>query len=93
MRMPAYVFDEPEWEVVVLGPCPGCESWQLDYTREVASGFYEAVVDDLYEIGFEGPVASVQHWDSSLFREVVEDLLQEHLAECPHLQLLLDQGL
>jgi len=33
---------------VVLGPCPGCESWQLDYSKDVVSAlgvasFYEAV--------------------------------------------------
>jgi len=66
MRMAALRMHESEHDVVVLGPCPGCESWQLDYSSDVAEAL--GVVD---------------------LHDVVEHALQEHLAECVHLQLLL----
>ena len=53
---------------VTLGPCPGCELWQLDYTYEVAA-----------------------QWQTpSLWHEAVEQILAEHLQECPHLQAIID---
>lgn len=91
MRMPALRAEEEEY-TVVLGPCPGCESWQLDYTYEAAAEFAVPVFEDLHEFGSAEPVGSVASWDSRAFHEVVEDLLQEHLAECPHLQLLLEHS-
>lgn len=52
---------------VVLGPCPGCESWQLDYTDAAAGTFHTG----------------------EAFYAVIEDLLGDHLEECPHLRQLL----
>lgn len=66
--MPVVRMSETDYEVV-LGPCPGCECWQVDYTQDVAAA-----------MGLEP------------FREAVEFLLQEHLDECPHLQLVLQDA-
>jgi hypothetical protein len=71
MRMGTLRLHEPGYEVVI-GPCPGCQSWQVDYTHEVAAQFGEPSVES-----------------TQPFADVVEDILAEHLAECPHLQLLL----
>ena len=66
---------------VVLGPCPGCDNWQLDYTYEVMDEFLEPT----------------NHQSNSLtlrsFRAALEGILEEHLAECPHLKdLLIERG-
>lgn len=59
--------DEESPADVVLGPCPGCLLWQVDYTDEAM-------------LSFGTPEA---------FEAVIEALLQEHLADCEHLQALL----
>lgn len=30
--------EQPEYDVV-LGPCPGCELWQVDYTQQAAFSY------------------------------------------------------
>lgn len=65
MRMAALRLEQGDYDVV-LGPCPGCLNWQLDYTNAVAGA-----------LGLDR------------FHEAVEQILQDHLAECPHLRLLL----
>jgi hypothetical protein len=43
----------------ILGPCPGCGSWQLDYTDAVAIEFFDcpggfhAVVEDALQEHFD----------------------------------------
>lgn len=54
---------------VLIGPCPGCQSWQLDYTDDVLADYAE-------------------YWLVTP-AELLEDLLREHAAECPHLRELL----
>jgi hypothetical protein len=81
---------EPTYNVV-LGPCPGCEAWQLDYTDAVAREFVELRFEHQYELGAEEPAFSTPVVDFSSFHAVVEDLLQEHLAQCPHLQVIVEQ--
>lgn len=39
MLMSAIEVDQGDERVVILGPCPGCHSWQLDYTRSLCFGF------------------------------------------------------
>lgn len=78
---------------VTLGPCPGCELWQVDYTNEVALQWIELRVreeEDL-EFGSEEPVALTTsiETDTSAWHDVIEEVLREHLDECPHLQRLL----
>lgn len=68
---------------VVLGPCPGCDSWQLDYHDEVAQQFVRLLP------GEDGSLASIQI-DTSPFHEVIEDALREHLTQCPHLRDLVE---
>ena len=61
---------------VVLGPCPGCDEWQLDYTDEVARQF---VI--LRPSASGGVEADTTEWHAA-----VEHILQEHMLECPHLR-------
>lgn len=53
---------------VVLGPCPGCLMWQLDYTQEVAQS-----------LGLRG------------FHEFVDEVLGQHVLDCPDLVELLEE--
>lgn len=84
MMMETFRLMEKQYDVV-LGPCPGCQLWQLDYTYEAARTYTEILVDEVFEFGSEEPVA-FPRVDSSGFHEAVEDALAEHLEECPHLQ-------
>lgn len=77
MRMSITRLHEPAVDVV-LGPCPGCELWQVDYSYKVAQEFIQ-MADGSF--------------DTSLFHEAVEELLREHLDECLHLQILVDNAL
>jgi hypothetical protein len=72
-RMNARRFNRPSYSVV-LGPCPGCDDWQLDYTNEVMDSYSRPVV------GEDGTFTVAD------FRQVIEDILQEHMRECPHLR-------
>ena len=74
-RLPVYVYDH-EFADVVLGPCPGCWNWQLDYTYEAAGTYF-------------GDKRAV---DTSGFHLVVEGVLAEHLDECPELRDLIEVG-
>lgn len=64
---------------VTLGPCPGCENWQLDYGDHAASQYFVTTVD---EDGTE--TVDTQPW-----HDAVEFVLHGHLQECPELQQLL----
>lgn len=80
-----------------LGPCPGCELWQLDYTNAVAQEWItiRSVTEDVFEMSSEEPVDSFPRLeaDASAWHEVVEDALRDHLRECDHLQrLLVEEG-
>ena len=64
MRMDVETIDHR----VVLGLCPGCQNWQVDYQPRSP---------DLELLSMEELYA------------VVEGVLAEHLAECPHLRQLI----
>ena len=67
---------------VVLGPCPGCDSWQLDYTYEAMDEFLTPIPD-----------LATNSYTLRPFRAALEEILAEHLAECPHLKdLLIERG-
>ena len=68
---------------VVLGPCPGCDSWQLDYTDEVAQQYARLLP------GEDGSLAGIRV-DTRPFHDLIETILQEHAAECPHLRDLVE---
>jgi len=70
---------------VVLGPCPGCQLWQLDYTYTAAQTYTSIRISEMFEFGSSDPV-TFPDIDISGFHEAVESALQEHLEECPHLQ-------
>lgn len=67
---------------VVLGPCPGCDSWQLDYTDDMAQEFAQLVPAPDEPFGMR--------IDTKPFHDVIEDALREHMAECPHLRDLVE---
>lgn len=67
---------------VVLGPCPGCDEWQLDYTDDVAQEFVQMVPAPGEPFGLR---IDMQPW-----HDVIEDALREHMAECPHLRDLVE---
>ena len=67
---------------VVLGPCPGCDSWQVDYTDEVAQTYVQVVYDPDEPLG--------RRIDVQPFYDVIEDALREHAEECPHLRDLIE---
>jgi len=71
---------------VVLGPCPGCTLWTLEYDDQTAQSYYMIRVVDI-EVE---PVGSFPEIDTSPFHEVIEDALREHLEECAGLQSLLE---
>lgn len=77
----------------VLGPCPGCELWQVDYTNAVAQEWItiRSVSEDVFEMSSEEPIDSFPRLeaDTSAWHQVIEDILMEHLRECAHLQRLL----
>ena len=77
MHMGVTRLHEPAVDVV-LGPCPGCQLWQIDYSYRVAQEFIQ-MVDGSFDV--------------RPFHQAVEELLREHLDECPHLQLLVDNAL
>lgn len=69
---------------VVLGLCPGCELWQVDYTNAVRDSY----VWWQHQRNFKtGEVRSVPIFDE--WHELIEDLMAEHVLECVHLQRLL----
>lgn len=69
--------ERPEY-TVVLGPCPGCDDWQVDYTDEVRDSYSRPTIENptTFTVGD--------------FHQVIEDVLQEHLNECPHLRDLVE---
>lgn len=71
---------------VVLGPCPGCQLWQIDYTYQVARTYVDIEMAETYDFGSEQPIMSSPIVNTARWHEVIEDALQEHLEECPHLQ-------
>ena len=81
MIMEKHRLRESQYDVV-LGPCPGCQLWQLDYTYEVASSFTSVGFNPGEQLDYSEALTV----DSSAFYEAVEDALHEHLNECPHLQ-------
>lgn len=76
-RLPARRFTDRPAYTVVLGPCPGCDDWQLDYTDEVAEEYQRPSWEDPNTFTIRD------------FRAVIEEVLAEHLAECPHLRDLI----
>lgn len=66
---------------VVFGPCPGCDSWQLDYTYDVAQEFIA-----LRPVPRESELEQPYEVDLQPFHDAVEEILQEHYDECPHLR-------
>lgn len=77
MRMPAQrLSDEWTGNLVALGPCPGCQLWQLEYTDAVAGQYAMLTPTGL---------------DLSAWYQVIEEALAEHLNECPHLQAIIDE--
>lgn len=67
---------------VVLGPCPGCDDWQLDYNDDVAEQFVRLLHDPDEPLGVR--------IDMAPWYDVIEDALREHMAECPHLRDLVE---
>lgn len=69
--------------------CPGCESWQLDYSTEVMAQWAAVTMpsgkhplDKLLGM----PTVSLKAFD-----EVIEAILREHVGhECPHPRLILE---
>ena len=57
-----------EFADVVLGPCPGCDDWQLDYTYEAAATFASP-------LEFEMAVESILVEHASLQCPRLQDLL------------------
>jgi hypothetical protein len=79
---------EDPWlgQTVVLGPCPGCDAWQIDYTQRVVQ---EYVV--MLEDGTDPDTGLLRlKVDLSAFHNELEALLQEHVDECPHLRDLVE---
>lgn len=70
---------------VVLGPCPGCQLWQLDYTYEAAGSFLKLNERERLALR-QGQHLSDLIVDASAFYDAVEEILSQHLQECPHLQ-------
>lgn len=85
MRMDTYKV--PGSDTRVLGPCPGCLSWQVEYTDEVVGQF--ATTEVLAVSAFAGDTEDYVSLDISPFYEVIEDVLAEHLDECVHLRRLI----
>jgi hypothetical protein len=54
---------------VILGPCPGCLLWQLDYTFAVASEWTRAIWHLVVERALEEHFA-----DCAPLRELMDDL-------------------
>lgn len=75
MHSKQYFSRRDDSRVTVLGPCPGCDDWQLDYA--------DTVVDQYAKVTMTGS-------DLSEFFALIEAILQEHLAECPHLRDLVE---
>lgn len=75
-------FDEPEFNVV-LGPCPGCDDWQVDYSNEVAES-YTVVLGRAEDGGLR--------YTQQPFLNVLEFVLREHMHECPHLKDLVEEN-
>lgn len=72
---------EEEGLTTVLGPCPGCDNWQLDYTQRAATSYAGWVIG----------VEQMPRVDLTPFYAVIEQALQEHMAECPHLRDLVQE--
>jgi hypothetical protein len=87
-EMPQRVRHDSDEPVVILGPCPGCDAWQLDYSYSAAQTYCVLRRDEPDEFSW----SSHLRVDSAPFYAVVEEILQEHLAECPHLQDLLEES-
>lgn len=85
---------EHEGLTTVLGPCPGCDNWQLEYTDRVRKSYANWTVErtDMYFPGEDRPMkfAGAANVDESAFYAAVEEALQEHMAECPHLRDLVE---
>lgn len=76
MKMPTFRESGREADVT-LGPCPGCDNWQLDYTDAVARSFCEVtLVGTTVDVNMQG------------WHDAVEAVLREHLDECPELRAL-----
>lgn len=66
---------------VVIGLCPGCELWQVDYTNAVQQQYMK-----MRTLRSIPPSVQV---DPTEWHDLIEDILAEHLMECRHLQRLL----
>lgn len=86
---------EHEGLTTILGPCPGCDAWQLDYTQRVATSYANWTVErtEIYFPGDNHPTRFEQmpQPDIAPFYAVIERALEEHMAECPHLRDLVNE--
>lgn len=73
--------EETDFADVVIGLCPGCELWQVDYTTEVRESYIWWKHDRSWP-PFKTPILDEWH-------EVIETVLAEHVMECVHLQRVL----
>lgn len=67
---------------VILGPCPGCDNWQVDYADDIATSYVEVRVNP------EGRIEP----DPTPWFLALEGVLQEHLAECEPLRQIVAAG-
>lgn len=70
-------------QFTVLGPCPGCVNWTLEYAEDVEQQ-WSAV--NLWRPGDDPMIPVVALADRSEWHAVVEAILRDHLDECPGLR-------
>ena len=58
---------------VILGLCPGCYAWQVDYTDLVVWSYCQG--------------------DLTKWHLIIEEVLTEHMYDCEHLQMALENSL
>lgn len=89
MRMPAQRLKPPNHDTVILGPCPGCSVWTLEYDDDTAATYFEACYEEIFEMSSEEPVDTVAYVDRGAWTSVVERALQDHYDECYGLRQLM----
>lgn len=79
-------FRRPDGGQVTVHQCPGCESWQVDYD-------FTAVWDFL-TVRTEGPASAelTLFMSYDAWRDEIEAILREHLAECAGLQRIAEEA-
>lgn len=81
--------EETDKAEVVLGLCPGCELWQVDYTHEVQQQYVTLKRVPNGVVSSNAAAMFSAEPDLSEWYELIEDVMAEHLMQCPHLQRLL----